>query len=125
MNEDQLQDKLPQILLWVEETAKSAEAFAVEQTPIYIQELLAWNFWISLIWFILGVVLFISGVFPARTFLKEAKKEDYDEYALMISSFSAASGLLFGCILISCNLNWLQILVAPRVWLVEYIQKFI
>ena len=66
----EIQEKLTSILTWVEETAKTAGDFAVEQTPLYIQELLAWNFWYSLIWAVLGIICLSIGLFSVRQLYK-------------------------------------------------------
>ncbi len=120
-----LQSKLSSILDWVEQTAKSAEQFAVEQTPLYIQELLAWNFWYSLVWFIIGVIYLIIGLSSAIYLYKKRNtiielKEDYPPPHLL-SIISLVLGFICGSITTMGNLEWFQIWVAPRVWLVEYV----
>lgn len=121
-------EKLNSILDWVEQTAKTAEAFAIEQTPLYIQELLAWNFWTSLIWFSIGflpmigqgvLLKFIVGEY--KIFLEKGNSED----TAFCCVFGTITSLLFLLFIPLCfflnNLDWLQITVAPRVWLVEYV----
>ncbi len=71
-------EKLNSILSWVEETAKTAEAFAIEQTPLYIQELLAWNFWYSLIWFSVGVIWLFVFLFCLTNIIK-GKEEFWED----------------------------------------------
>lgn len=120
-----LQSKLSSILDWVEETAKSAEQFAVEQTPLYIQELLAWNFWHSLVWFIIGVVYLIIGLSSAIFFYQQReviRDWDYDDPPFFFFALiPLVLGLLCGLVTTTENLEWFQIWVAPRVWLVEYV----
>jgi hypothetical protein len=117
----EMQTKLSSILNWIETTAKTAETFAAEQTPLYIQELLAWNFWYSLIyWIILGIIPLIAAALLVRLAYKEIHKPD---------SNADIFGPLCGGVLIAttigafgffCNLEWIQIWIAPRVWLLEY-----
>ena len=77
MSDINVAEKLNSILNWVEETAKTAEAFAIEQTPLYIQELLAWNFWMSLIfWCVFFVIPLAFALFLIVLGVKEVKKED-------------------------------------------------
>ena len=118
-------EKLSSILNWVEETAKTAEAFAVEQTPLYIQELLAWNFWYSLIWFFVGVFWIAFSAFSWKKLYKNRKIiEEAREFPFeMLWAFPAFLGLVFGSIGFCSNLDWLKIAVAPRVWLVEYVSS--
>lgn len=121
--EQDLQNKLNSILNWVEETAKQAEGFVVEQTPLYIQELLAWNFWYSLIWFILGIIYLFIGVFSLVKLVKNGKKilDAVDFPPEIIWLVPTLLGLSCGLITSFNNFEWLQITVAPRVWLVEYV----
>lgn len=116
-------EKLSSILNWVEETAKTAEAFAVEQTPLYIQELLAWNFWHSLTWFLVAIFWLSFSVFSWKKLYKNRKIiEEAREFPLeTLWAFPAFLGLVFGSIGFGSNLDWFQIAVAPRVWLVEYV----
>lgn len=120
-----LNEKLLETLSWVEQTVKSGESFLVEQTPLYIQELLAWNFWYSLIWFVLGLVLLgVTG-----HCIKTAKRIGWDSddvFPLQLYSvFGGIFSLILGFVFTSHNLEWLQIKIAPRVWLVEYLQEMI
>lgn len=119
----ELQTKLTSILTWVEETAKTAEAFAIEQTPLYIQELLAWNFWYSLIWFGVAVFWLIVGTLSGLKLIKNkttiCDAPDFPFEVLWV--FPMIAGFLFGAVGFCSNLDWLQITVAPRVWLVEYV----
>jgi ABC-type phosphate transport system permease subunit len=118
-----LESKLSSILDWVEQTAKSAEQFAIEQTPLYIQELLAWNFWLSLIWFFIGCgYCIIAAVSWYKLYRHREEIIDAADFPLQLLWLAPA--LLFGmCGMLTTinHLNWLQISVAPRVWLVEYV----
>ena len=120
-----LTNRISGILDWVEQTAKTTEGFVIEQTPLYIQELLAWNFWESIIYFGIGVFfLTICGFL-----IKHATKVDWSyggndgEQALT----SIGSGLFFaiGSGFAFANLDWLKILIAPKVWLVEYAAELV
>ncbi len=119
----ELQNKLTSILNWVEETAKQAGDFVVEQTPLYIQELLAWNFWYSLIWFILGVVYLGVGLFSIVKLIKNGKEilDSLEFSPNVLWVLPSVFGIGCGMCTIFGNLEWLQITVAPRVWLVEYV----
>jgi H+/Cl- antiporter ClcA len=122
--EAELQSKLTSILNWVEETAKVTEGFVIEQTPLYIQELLAWNFWSSLIWFCLGATLMICGAISLRKIFVNFEKWDREEcHKLAISIIIAVIGLLFGGPMLASNFEWLKIAVAPRVFLLEYVTQ--
>ena len=119
-------EKLSSILNWVEETAKTAEAFAVEQTPLYIQELLAWNFWYSLILFFIGFLSIAIQSFLIKKMIKwhrEGDRED-QEFCIIFGIITSIVGfLVLPLAFFLNNLDWLKITVAPRVWLVEYVSS--
>lgn len=123
MGDINVAEKLNSILSWVEETAKTAEAFAIEQTPLYIQELLAWNFWYSLIWFFVGIVLLLIGVNSLRILKRDMDKivKEDDPLSFGVLAILSVLGLFFGPILFFNNFDWLKITVAPRVFLMEYV----
>ncbi len=116
-----LQSKLSSILDWVEQTAKSAEQFAVEQTPLYIQELLAWNFWSSLFFFIIGAAFWVLALSRVKFVSSYDYVKDPLPAVAIMSIITLIVGPLVGSVVIGSNLEWLQIWVAPRVWLVEYV----
>ena len=93
-------------------TFVSTKDFILEQAPIVLHELLRWKFAISLLGFIACVFtpIMIGG---AAYFF--AKKFDSGFYALNLAS-------LFVLIpFFECNtMDWLQIWLAPRVYLIEY-----
>lgn len=124
--EQDLQNKLNSILNWVEEAAKQAGDLVVEQTPLYIQELLAWNFWYSLIWFTIFLITLLVGLNCLRIIVKS--KQDFwaDENInkAVPTIFGGIICLIVGLVGISfSDFEWLQIAVAPRVWLVEYVSS--
>lgn len=53
---DSLTAKSVEILDWLETSVKQTTDFVVEQTPQFIQELLAYSFWYSLIWFFISLI---------------------------------------------------------------------
>lgn len=119
--EEELQSKLTSILNWVEETAKVTEGFVIEQTPLYIQELLAWNFWHSLIWFCIGVLLIVNGIMWIAKLLNNCKEwENNDDFPKFVVSIVLIIFGVIGIPIIAHNFEWLKIAVAPRVFLLEY-----
>lgn len=128
MNEETqnlINSKITELLSWLEEAGKTGSSFVVEQTPLYIQELLAWNFWYSLMWFIFGVGLWVV----ASLFTIPAFKADWDydnkDFGKKMCIFPALICFMIGLFIWPENFTWLQIKLAPRVWLVEYLQGMI
>ncbi len=127
-------DRVNRLLNWVEETARQTTDFASDQVPLYVQELLAWNFAISLVWFGVHVVLLsaVAYFFKKYTFVKErwTEKDRYSEWPWDVRGTTTFVGTLVclaTTLVVFCNLNldWLKIKLAPRVWLVEYISDLV
>lgn len=66
MNEE-LKNKLLGIVDWIEETAQKTGEFATEQIPLYINELLTWHFWHSLVFFNFGTISIIFSIIIFKT----------------------------------------------------------
>lgn len=128
-----IQSRISSILNWVEDTAKSVGTFTVEQTPIYITELLAWNFIVSMLYFIISSLSLGVGIYLLRkSILGEFWASEwrgyssYPKHPKMIANFVVSLVcLLPGLIGSMSNLDWIQIWVAPRVWLVEHISNLL
>lgn len=121
--------------------AVSVREFVIEQTPDVVQQLLAWAFWSSLIEAVAPIVILIAIVIATITTLKKLPRAtkaemignsyDYtcgihDMYfipTVAIGGFSTVISLVaVGC---TFNITWLQILVAPKVWLLEYASQLV
>jgi len=113
-----VEEKLVDMLNWVEGALKTGSDFMVEQTPLYIQELLAYNFWISLVWFILSLVVFIGCIFGGYRCKKCKNPDEELFFVIMILSvplFISTFGMYE-------NTDWFKIKVAPRVYVVDYLR---
>jgi len=125
MNE-QAQSTINQILLSFLETATQAKDFLVSEIPEVIQQLLQWKFFESLIHFSIGVIGLICFVAWLTYWIKFVKKRwsqmDSDD-AIFFVFFVAGCGSLpwLGLFMkVFTNLEWLQILIAPKLYLLEY-----
>jgi heme/copper-type cytochrome/quinol oxidase subunit 2 len=104
---------------------QNAEDFIIEQTPLVIQELLTWNFALSLIWHCIGWLLIFMFAITFKsvwTFRSKLEKQTSEKgvptlLTVLIQSLLLVVPALF---FIFSNLVWLQILIAPRVYLLEY-----
>ena len=123
----------------ISQATGDATAFLVAEIPDVIQQLLVWHAIESLIWFLPGILLLAAPWFvywkwggrgkPGEPYYGEARYVEtlthgYDgrvsgEAAAL---FALPSGVttLAGLALILGNLEWLQILVAPKLYLLEY-----
>lgn len=116
MNEE-LQRALAEMITSSVAVAGDALAFTEEQLPEVVQQLLVWKAAESAIWCIAAVAL---GIFGARLpWVKwfKACEEDCSGTGLFLA---LPFGALFGIALAMFDLAWLQIWLAPKVYLIEY-----
>ena len=131
MNE-QLQTALAQIITKSLETADKAEAFILAEMPNVVQQLLTWKFWDSIVRCVGGLSCYVAGaglVYLCYWLWKRSAEKD--RYMSDVNSIPSTIGALIflcctwipACFLV--NLTWLQIWVAPKVYLIEYASSLI
>lgn len=113
--------------------------FLAAEIPDVIQQLLVWHAIESFIWFFLGLLLLASPWLaywkwggqgePAEPRYGEARYKEtlthgYDgrisQDALFALTLCGVIATLLGLVLSMGNLDWLKILVAPKLYLLEY-----
>jgi len=129
---EELKTKLVESLLPMIEKAKEVGGNLVdvvmEQSPELVREILAWGLVSSLIVFLIFFTLLISfqiGMFKYG-WKKAAKIEEglssYDKgIAYIITGFLHTFPSIIFLAICCKNFDWLKILVAPRLYLIEYI----
>lgn len=121
MNE-QLQNALAEILGKTLNGVDAASSFVVSELPDVIQQLLTW-------YAVKGFISMLAGIFiwylPFLSYRKlsdwHKNKDGYKDFemdvVLPVFVISLIFLLLSGLLL---NFDWLQILLAPKVWIIEY-----
>ena len=110
----ELVQKAEDVLLQMIDKAAEIGSAAVDEIPLVVQELLHWKFAESLLFFLSSLVL----MFVSFKFTKWIWKEDNLEAACIplgfvnIGMYGVACGVF--------TIDWLQIWLAPRVYLLEY-----
>lgn len=119
---------------WAKLTASKTTNFVSEQTPLYIQEYLAWIFWENLLW---AVIIFSSAIiFPclAIKFYKQIK--GWSEYPVEKQfNINNVIFIIFAILSVTSLISVLtagfhdlstviKVKVAPRVIIVEKIKEF-
>lgn len=118
----ELEDKTINIINWLEDAIKTSTDFASEQIPLFIQELLHYNFVMSLSWFIVGIIGIIAVIYTAYRLIKMAIKDGCIDMVgppvVIMGIFILA---IFTCVSVN-HMDWIKIKLAPRVYLMEYVK---
>ena len=108
-------------------TIEKAGQFAIDELPGFIVEVLNWYFIYNLILFIIGIVIVIGVIFVDYTLYRISKKygeENADPFALWFGwafmGMFARAAIFVIIAQLFINLQWLKILIAPKLWLIEY-----
>lgn len=127
---DQLQKVLADIITRVTSGADAAIQFGKEQIPEVLKQLLIWNFTFSfLIWFsatavIVGYIIWMLTKF--RWWFKNQRSTTTEQDAAVTVLTVIWGFVSFIMIFVFwCNLDWLKIWVAPKLYLLEYAASLI
>ena len=140
-NKALVQEKTAELIDVLVTTLKESKSVVVEQAPLVIEQLLMWNFWKSLaVWSVSAVILIISLVFFAHSawgmygyskyysteFPENQKWEKYtktsDDIRVLIILCSGVCIVVCSALCV-CVIDWLQILLAEKVWLLNYLKS--
>ena len=122
MNEE-LQKALAEMLSGVTSAAGNASDFLLAELPDVVMQLLLWHGVYSAFTFVLcGILLLTALYWDVRLGKSTYKKHGVGDeliigYGAMVSFLRAVVYLL---LIGQMNLAWLQIWIAPKVWLLEY-----
>ena len=116
---EELQQRTAALLDYLEIAIRGTTDFAIEQVPEVVHQLLLWHFTISLIWFSVAIVSIIVIVILTYKAVKFAVHEKSEELATVALTMAVLVTLV-PLILIVENMDWLQIWIAPKLYLLEY-----
>lgn len=129
MNEE-LQKALAELLGKANGGIDAAGAFLTSELPDVIQQLLMWH---AVYNFILFVISFISTLVAVVLLIKVfsnlkdknhwAINDDENDLSVIGGLACVCSFLLIFLSYFCVNVQWLQIWIAPKVWLIEYVSK--
>lgn len=119
MNEE-LQQALAEMITSSVAVAGDALAFTKEQLPEVVQQLLVWKMTLSIVWFSIGLLFLIASVVLLyKSNLMDSNIEYDDDINVGVAAISSVL-VCIGIPSVVCNLAWLQIWLAPKVYLIEY-----
>jgi hypothetical protein len=136
-DKSQLIQRAEEVLLDMVNKAAEIGSAAVDEIPLVVQELLTWHFYNSLILWLAGVLFTVLWVTFVVKLWKDGSKlmnNDYkptqikrdlwgDEWGWLVYSTIIGSVVSFAWLL--NQTDWLKILVAPRLYLLEYAAQLI
>lgn len=120
-------DLMEQILPIVEKTKEGilAAVSALEQeAPLLVKELLWWYGIKSFLFWILGICLMVATAWFLKKMWKFIVKED-DEEGYILGVFATLLFCIPGVAFFVSNFDWLKILVAPRLFLIEFVSNLL
>jgi hypothetical protein len=121
MNE-KIQNQLTSLLEWAESATKTGANFVAEQTPLYISELLAYNFWLSLSYFVISVLLIVISCVGIYKFLiYSIKQKDLENNMPFVMLFLIPVAIAVEGMRV--NQEWIKIYLAPRLFVVDYLRE--
>lgn len=98
--------------------------YAQVQIPDVIHQFLLWHLVESLLIFIVALLIFIWSFWITRKFIISKKGDGFYNDAQPLSMFSGAIVIVSFLVMFG-NLDWLQIMIAPKVYLLEYVTDLI
>jgi len=123
---EELQKALSELLGKANDGIDSASGFLVAELPDVIHQLLMWHGVYSFITCLLSIITLIvtykvSINIANKTF--NAEGESFINYPHVIFPIAIISAIVVPVSLSYINIEWLQIWIAPKVWLIEYAAK--
>lgn len=118
-----MDERLTELLTWLQETTEGATDFAVEQAPLVAQELMRLKLTFSLLGIIIGLVGLFAAVIAARRLWKNEGNayENYD-MRVPIHAMIVLVGSGFSILFIPISvIEVLEITIAPRLYILEWV----
>lgn len=121
----QTEENINEALNWLQETGSAVQDFALEQAPLYCQEVVAWMFWEGAIYSSAGLLLSIFGIVGLIKFLQWLPECDYEANEKTLPALIVTViGIVAGPILIANNApQTIKAAFAPRLVIVEHLMN--
>jgi hypothetical protein len=116
--------QLQQALSSLISSAVDAKTFLVAELPEVVRQLLLWKMWVSLLETAIGAGLLFCVIYGTYKYIKHWDficEHDMEQTSVGVGVADLVLGLMgFFC---AFNFDWLQIWLAPKVYLIEYAAK--
>jgi hypothetical protein len=132
MNSTNFNQVVESFLIQAIETAKQTGHFLSEQMPDVLHQLLVWNAIESFMWWVTSIIMIMIPILLWKKVMYSVYNKDgwafkNDAEDILMPAYFVGGGALcgIGICLFASNLDWLQILIAPKVYLIEYAAELI
>jgi hypothetical protein len=128
---NELQIQLADMIKSSLSSAHTAKEFLVSQLPVVVHQALVWHFITSFLSFLISVAVFSAPILLVVHCVKAWKRKDEWIYWKYSGVAPEALLLLIPLIIVFLvgslffSLSWLQIWVAPKLWLLQYASSLI
>jgi len=118
--DEQLQKAMVEVLTKAIESTDKAAHFLASELPDVAQEVLKYYFVYSFFWcFVGGIVILIPIAMLYVNYKNEWKKGGMVVLNIVVGIIGGTMGM----IIISENLDWLKIWLAPKLYIIEYVSS--
>lgn len=126
-----MKEKLEQELInsigIVKEYLTKGAAFAAQEAPLIVEEIVRFNLYYSGVWIVLaGISLFISLVFLVKAVIANEKRDsNATESWVAALLISCVPSFVLSIIAIAHFRDFIMCLTAPRLFMIEYLGKLL
>ncbi len=130
-NAPAVMERLNAAIAHIGEWVETGEAFATEQVPLLVTEIIYWGVADAAFWVVLGTCFLLAAAFTFRFGYKHWSEwtklnSDPEFCRKMPTCIIVVVGTLVGFIMFTSNIMaMLKPLVAPRLYLIEYFQQLV
>ena len=117
---DKLENAVAELLIKVASGAESAGEFILSELPDVVQQLLAWEVFVSLLWFAVTASISVYLFVIFKKSRKSANEDDNNIDAMFASGFSFGGLVLFSLAAVINLQNAAKIWIAPKLFILEY-----
>ena len=115
----QLEGVLPKVLKFVESSAE----FVVDQVPLLVSEILNYNLVREGALSLLGLTFLVIGLWSCKEMRREYAKDEPLGDKVVVLSIVSLAGIILGCIIFCSHiLGAAKVLLAPRLYVIDYLR---
>ena len=122
---EELQKSLNEYLSSLASTVKDGATFAGEQIPLVIQEKLSFDLVWAIVWMVMGIILLVVCGWLITMGRKVYNLDRYNESIIGYAICSVASGLVGIGLMLNNLYIILNITLAPRLYIVEWVMGMV